>query len=49
MVKKGFVPLIYDAIFKPFFSQDFYLKMFIEDVLKVKIKRLEYIDTLMAK
>ena len=47
--KEAFVPLTSDGIFKAFFSQKQFLKIFLEDVLKINIVSLDYLDTLMSK
>ena len=47
--KDAFVPLTSDGIFKAFFSQKQFLKIFLEDVLKINIVSLDYLDSLMSK
>ena len=44
-----FVPLTSDGIFKALFRYERYLKDFLEDVLKEKIQKIEYLDTYLEK
>ena len=46
---ESFVPLTSDGIFKAFFRQEEYLKMFLEDTLKIKIKKIEFQDSLLER
>ena len=47
--KTPFVPLTSDEIFKALFRYERYLKDFLEDVLKEKIQKIEYLDTYLEK
>ena len=47
--KTPFVPLTSDGIFKALFRYERYLKDFLEDVLKEKIQKIEYLDTYLEK
>ena len=44
-----FVPLTSFGMFKSFFKHEKYLKMFLEDILNIKIKKVEYQDSLLEK